>query len=198
MNVALTGAVELLDRSLAYTRLALAKIGPEHAALPTPCHGWPLHRLLEHMDDGLDAYTEAATGRVSLVPSVGDAPVESIRAKACALLSWWLDPPVEHVEIGDRRLAAETLLSAAALEITLHGWDVHETLGRRTPVPEDLAAPLFDVAIQVATGPWRPSCFAPPVTPPPGDTESQLLVGFLGRGRPDGTAKNGGFSRRPG
>ncbi len=198
MNVALTGAVELLDRSLAYARPALAQIGPEHAALPTPCHGWPLHRLLEHLDDGLDAYTEAATGRVSLVPGLGDAPVQSIRAKACALLSWWLDPPVEFVEIGDRRLAAETLLSAAALEITLHGWDVHEALGRRTPVPEDLAGPLLDVAIQVATGPWRPGCFALPVTPPPGDSESQLLVGFLGRGRPGGSAKDGGFSRGPG
>ncbi|MGH3349014.1 MAG: maleylpyruvate isomerase family mycothiol-dependent enzyme [Nocardioides sp.] len=181
MNVALTGAVELLDRSLAYTRLALAGIRPEHAALPTPCHGWPLHRLLEHMDDGLDAYTEAATGRVSLVPSIADGHVESVRAKACALLAWWLDPPVEVVEIGDQRLSAETLLSAAALEITLHGWDVYATLGRPTAVPDDLAAPLFDVAVEVATGSLLPSCFAPPVTPPPGDTESDLLLGFLGR-----------------
>jgi hypothetical protein len=57
---------------------------------------------------------------------------------------------------------------------------------------------LVDVAIRVATGPWRPSCFAPPLTPPPGDSESQLLVGFLGRGRPDGPAKNRGFSPGPG
>lgn len=181
MTVALVGAVELLDRSLAYTRTALAGIGPEHTALPTPCHGWPLHRLLEHMDDGLDAYTEAATGRVSLVPSVGGGQVDSIRTKACSLLSWWLDPSVDVVEIGDRRLAAETLLSAAALEITLHGWDIHQTLGHRTLVPDDLATPLFDVAVRVATDPHRPSCFAPPVTPPPGDTESEFLLGFLGR-----------------
>jgi len=181
MNVALTGAVELLDRSLAYTRLALAGIGPEHAAHPTPCHGWPLHRLLEHMDDGLDAYTEAATGRVSLVPTIAEGRVESVRAKACALLAWWLDPPVDVVEIGDQRLAAETLLSAAALEIALHGWDVHATLGRPMAVPDDLASPLFDIAVEVATGPLLPPCFAPPVTPPPGDTESALLLGFLGR-----------------
>ncbi|HEX6149557.1 maleylpyruvate isomerase family mycothiol-dependent enzyme [Nocardioides sp.] len=183
MDTALTGAVELLDRSLAYTRLALAGVGPEHAALPTPCHGWPLRRLLEHMDDALDAYIEATTGRVGLDPSLGDGRVESVRAKACALLAWWLDPPVDVVEVGDRRLAAEKLLSAAALEVTLHGWDVHATLGRPTAVPVDLAAPLFDVAVEVAVGPLRPACFAPPVSPPPGDSESTLLLGFLGRSR---------------
>ena len=80
METALPGAVELLDRSLAYTRSALAGVGPEHEALVTPCHGWPLRRLLEHMDDGLDAYTEAATGRVSLVPTIVDGQVESVLA----------------------------------------------------------------------------------------------------------------------
>ena len=185
MNVALTGAVELLDRSLAYTRLALVRIGPEHAALPTPCHDWPRPRLLEHMDDGLDAYTEAATGRVSLVPSLGDGGVESVRAKACALLAWWLDPPVDLVDIGDRRLAAEKLVSAAALDVTLHGWDIHATLRQPVPVPASLARPLFDVAIEVAVGPLRPECFAAPVSPPPDDSESALLLGFLGRTPPE-------------
>lgn len=181
MDTALTGAVELLDRSLAYTRSALAGVGPEHEALLTPCHGWPLRRLLEHMDDGLDAYTEAATGRISLVPSLGDGRVESVGAKACALLAWWLDPPVDVVTIGDRRLAAEKLVSSAALEVTLHGWDIHATLTVPPPIPAALARPLFDVAIEVAVGPLRPDCFAPPITPPPEDSESALLLGFLGR-----------------
>ena len=184
MHTALTGAVELLDRSLAYTRSALAGVGPEHEALLTPCHGWTLRRLLEHMDDGLDAYTEAATGRVNLVPTVGDGQVESVRAKACALLAWWLDPPVELVDIGDRRMAAEKLVSAAALDVTLHGWDIHTTLSRPVPVPPSLARPLFDVAIEVAVGPLRPECFASPVNPPPDDSESALLLGFLGRTPP--------------
>jgi uncharacterized protein (TIGR03086 family) len=184
MDTALTGAVELLDRSLAYTRSALAAVGPEHEALLTPCHGWTLRRLLEHMDDGLDAYTEAATGRIGLVASVGDGHVESVRAKACALLAWWLDPPVDVVEIGDRRLAAEKLVSAAALDVTLHGWDIHATLSRPVPVPTDLARSLFDVAIEVAVGPLRPDCLASPVSPPPDDSESALLLGFLGRKEP--------------
>ncbi len=184
MDTALTGAVELLDRSLAYTRSALAGVGPEHEALLTPCHGWTLRRLLEHMDDGLDAYTEAATGRVNLVPTVGDGQVESVRAKACALLAWWLDPPIDVVAIGDRRLAAEKLVSAAALDVTLHGWDIHATLSRPVPVPASLARPLFDIAIDVAVGPLRPECFAAPVSPPPEESESALLLGFLGRTEP--------------
>jgi len=91
MSTALAGAVELLDRSLAYTRGALAGVRPDHLELPTPCQEWPLDRLLAHMDDALDAYGEAVTGRISLTPSRGPVRVESIQAKACALLGWWLD-----------------------------------------------------------------------------------------------------------
>ena len=47
MNPALDGAVELLERSLAYTRTALAGVDDSPAGLrvPTPCAGWDLAML---------------------------------------------------------------------------------------------------------------------------------------------------------
>lgn len=179
---ALAGAVELLDRSLAYVRPALSRIRPDDLGRRTPCRAWPLAVLLCHMDDGLDAWTEAATGHVSLVPSAGPSPVHAIRDKACALLGWWLDHPPEEVGVGDLVLPAQTLVAAAALEVTLHGWDVHATLGPPVPVPDDLARPLLRVAHHVVEDADRNGCLAPPVPPAPGATASDRLMAHLGRG----------------
>ena len=182
MSTALAGAVELLDRSLAYTRGSLAPVREEHLDRATPCRGWSLALLLGHMEDGLDAWTEAASGRVSLVPTGGASTVVAIRDKACALLGWWLDHPPARVGVGDLALPSETLVAAAAVEVALHGWDVSATLGEPEPLPEDLARPLLAVARHVVGDDDRAGCFAPPVTPPPAATESQCFLAFLGRG----------------
>ncbi|MEJ7794578.1 MAG: TIGR03086 family metal-binding protein [Nocardioides sp.] len=181
-STALAGAVELLDRSLAYTRGALAEVRADHLGLATPCRGWPLTLLLAHMDDGLDAYTQAATGRVSLVANRSLSPIEAIRDKACALLGWWLDHPPAEVGVGDQLLPSQTLVAAAALEITIHGWDLHATVGAPVDVPADLAGPLLTIARVVVGEDDRHGCFAPPVPVAPDAGESQHLLAFLGRG----------------
>lgn len=181
-STALAGAVELLDRSLGYTRGGLALVEPHHLGLPTPCRDWPLTLLLAHLDDGLDAYTQAATGQVALVARPGPSPLASIRDKACALLGWWLDHPPEEVGVGGLRLPSQTLVAAAALEITMHGWDVHATVGSGLDVPPDLARPLLAVARVVVTEDDRCGCFAPPRRPAPGAGISERLLAFLGRG----------------
>lgn len=187
MTTALGSAVELLERSLGYTGLALAAVTPDRLGSPTPCADWDLERLLAHLDDSLDAFTEAATGTVSLgLPGGGAAgsrlQVESIRTKACGLLGWWCAHPPETVLVGGAALPADVLVAAAALEITVHGWDVHRALAHDAPVPEPLAEVLQPVARTVVTGADRPHRFAPPLPVPAGATASAQLLGFLGRG----------------
>jgi len=181
-STALAGAVELLDRSLAYTRGALAEVRADHLGLTTPCRGWPLTLLLAHMDDALDAYTQAASGQVSLVANHSLSPIEAIRDKACALLGWWLDHPPDEVGVGDLRLPSQTLVAAAALEITVHGWDLRTTVGTPVDVPADLAGPLLTIARVVVGADVRHGCFAPPSPAAPDAGASQQLLAFLGRG----------------
>jgi uncharacterized protein (TIGR03086 family) len=181
MRSALAGAVELLDRSLAYTRTALAAVTPDRLDAPTPCADWDLDALLAHMDDALDAFTEAATGSVALVPTTGVPRLASIRDKACALLGWWCEHPPSSVAVGGAALPADLLVGAAALEITVHGWDVHQSLGHDEPLPEELARVLLPLARLLVGAEDRPCRFAPPVTPAPSATASEQLLGFLGR-----------------
>ena len=147
MSGALGGAVELLDRSLAYTRVVLADVGPGDLERPTPCAGWDLNRLLAHMEDALDAFTEAAAGRVEVDPVPDTSTrVDALREKACALLGAWTSVPRATVHVGGVGLDAPVLVATAALEITLHGWDVGQATGRRARIPEDLARGLLAVA----------------------------------------------------
>ena len=78
-------ALELLERALGYTRGALATVGADRSG-PTPCAGWSLADLLCHMDDGLDAFLEAAGGAVRVeVPRRPASDLEALQGKACHL-----------------------------------------------------------------------------------------------------------------
>jgi uncharacterized protein (TIGR03086 family) len=184
VSAALDGAVELLDRSLAYTRVLLADVRPDNLGRPTPCAGWTLGHLLAHMEDALDAFTEAAAGRVEVEPVPETSTrVEALREKACALLGAWTAarPASERVEVGDLGLDAPLLVATAALEITVHGWDVGQATGRRTRIPDDLAEGLLTVAQHVIDPADRGPRFACARPTPPEAASDVRLLSWTGR-----------------
>jgi len=178
----LAGAVELLERALGYTRVALADVGPDNLGAATPCAGWTLARLLAHMEDALDAFTEAASGQIRVEPPTArDDRVEALRDKACALLGAWTEAGATTVDVGDRQLEAPLLVAMAALEVTVHGWDVAQATGRRTPIPDDLARGLRPIAEQVVRPGDRGTRFAAARHPSTPTSQSEALIAFLGR-----------------
>lgn len=184
----LTGAVELLDRSLGYTRVVLADVRSDLLDLPTPCDGWSLGGLLAHMEDALDAFTEAAGGTVSRLPPITDTTddpgppqVRRLQTKACALLGAWSGTTPEGVVVAGHDLASEMLVAAAALEITVHGWDVGRALGLDSPLPDELAARLLPVARLLVQPEDRAVRFAAPRPVGPQTTPGQRLLAFVGR-----------------
>jgi uncharacterized protein (TIGR03086 family) len=184
VSAALDGAVELLDRSLAYTRVMLADVRPDILDRPTPCAGWTLGHLLAHMEDALDAFTEAAEGRVEVDPiPPTETRVDALREKACALLGAWTAarPSSQPVQVGDVGIDAPLLVATAALEITLHGWDVGQATGRRTRIPAELAEGLLAVAQQVIDPVDRGRQFANPRPARPEAGPDVRLLSWTGR-----------------
>lgn len=187
-----TGAVELLERAIAYTRGTLCGVDDRRLDAPTPCREWTLGMLLEHMSDGLDAFTEASRGVIDVAPTrCAGPPVVVLRDKACTLLGAWSSPAAEEARLGEHRLRAGTLLGAAALEIAVHGWDVGQATGLGTPIPAELAAPLVPVARALVTDADRGSRFAAVRTATGASATGMTgsgwhdpttgLLGFLGR-----------------
>src|SRR4029078_11359198 len=111
----------------------LAAVRPDQLERPTPCAGWTLGHLLAHMEDALDAFTEAAAGRVEgeRVPPT-TTRVDARREKACALLGAWMAarPASERVEVGDLGLDAPLLVATAARAHTAPASVVGQRTGR--------------------------------------------------------------------
>jgi len=178
---ALDDAVELLERSLAYTRVALADVDAAVLDRPTPCAAWTLDGLLAHMSDALDAFTEAAAGWVEVrPPDPAPTRVGALQDKACALLGAWTGATPGIVTVGDLPVTGRLLLATAALEVAVHGWDVGQATGRCTPVPPRLARDLLPVAWAVVTDADRGERFAEPLAPCAPSYDARLLA-FLGR-----------------
>ncbi|MDQ4053383.1 MAG: TIGR03086 family metal-binding protein [Actinomycetota bacterium] len=179
-------AIELLDRALGYTRGILAAVDadPPALSLRTPCHGWDLGQLLAHMEDALDAFIEGARGSVSLEPRIpAVARTEALRQKACALLEAWSRERPALVEVGDKAAPTSVVAAAAALEITVHGWDVAQAIGRPTPIPDELAASLLPVADALVATADRGPLFAARLEVPDDSSAEVHLLAFLGRDR---------------
>lgn len=179
-------SVALLERAIGYTRAALALVDDALLDEPTPCTDWDLRTLLEHMDDAMAAFTEAADlGTVDLRPLAGrpeaDRLVESLRLQACSALGAWTHHyGDEPVAIGEASLDAGVLAAVGALEIAVHGWDVSQACGADLPLPPALAESLLDVAADVVGDADRPLRFGAAQETDSGDPGERLLA-FLGR-----------------
>ncbi|MBI2242664.1 MAG: TIGR03086 family protein [Nocardioides sp.] len=186
MTQTLPGSVELLDRALGYTRARLAVVHSELLCRPTPCEGWTLADLLAHLEDGLDAFSEAAGGAVEVRGgSTAAGRLDSLRDKARGLIAAWSEPTPGDVVIETAGmhvdLAAPTLVATAALEVTVHGWDVGQSTGERTAIPANLAQHLLPIAHGLVGAGDRGARFARARPVPAMAPYDQRLLGFLGR-----------------
>ncbi len=175
-------AVELLDRALSYTRVSLNHVTDADLSLPTPCERWNLGQLLAHMEDALDAFAEGPRGVIDLddrTPAL--VRVQHLQHKACGLLAAWSRPAPPTVRIGEYDVATEVVALTAALDITVHGWDVAQSVGADLPIPGGLARELVPVAEWLVPARERGGRFAAPLDVPDDASEEQRLLGFLGR-----------------
>ena len=80
---------------------------------------------------------------------------------------------------------ASFVVAAAALEITVHGWDVAQALGqtsgRSAPIPEALAAALLPVADALVSPQDRGSLFEPVLEVADESSAEEHLLAYLGR-----------------
>ena len=77
--------------------------------------------------------------------------------------------------------AASLMAAAAALEVTVHGWDVSRACGQRQPIPRALATALLVLAPALVPRAGRHPLFAAPVTVAATAGPSDRLAAFLGR-----------------
>jgi uncharacterized protein (TIGR03086 family) len=188
----LTGGFALLERAMGYTLGSLQLVTPDLMGAPTPCTGWTLRALLEHMNDSLRTLHEGiASGHVDLVEAAdpgadyGDPatdPVGSLRNRACRMIGAWAAPGAStRISVGDARMPAGLVAATGAVEVSVHGWDVARSCGASRPLPPAFAVELLPLVGLLVDDADRPHRFAAAVEVRPTATASDQLLALLGR-----------------
>lgn len=181
--------VELHERALDQAGTIVAGGGTDQLTTPTPCAGWDVRALLEHLVGGNWRSVAVAEGKPvergsAARGSVGDDPAGAYRASAEALKQAWRAPGrLEQLyELPFGRLPGQAALGMHLLETVAHGWDLARATGQ---------VPAFDPAVVQAATEFaqrslsgeRPAGtpFAPAVTPPEDVPAIDRLAAFLGR-----------------
>jgi uncharacterized protein (TIGR03086 family) len=184
-----TGGFRLLASAVRYALASAEPVTPPMLSRPTPCTGWNLETLLDHVSDSAGVLHGAITaGCVGLGPPRGGDPPgrDPIRGlhrqttrllTACAATA----PAQQLAVVGDRELTTGMVALVGAVEITVHAWDISVACGVRRPIPPGLAVILLPLAPLLITPASRPGLFADPVPVPAQASPGDQLVAFLGR-----------------
>jgi uncharacterized protein (TIGR03086 family) len=184
---------ELLEEAVSYALGGAALGTPQLLQRSTPCPGWDLETLLDHLSDSIGALQQAisaadvsAGAALPGHPGPAPDPVARLRGQTARLLSACAvaGPAGPRVAAGNRGLSAGMVAVTGAIEITVHGWDIRVACGARRPVPPGLAAILLPIAPLLITPGTRPGLFADPVRLPGPASAGDQLVAFLGRQPP--------------
>src|SRR6266536_122722 len=180
----------LLAGAAAYAINCVSHVTPGVLSCPTPCAGWDLATLLRHVNDSLTAVHEGiAAGHIrprSADPGTGDQGMNLVATfcdLACGLLARSVTADRQHqpITIADRRLPASTLMSVAAVELAVHGWDLAWACQRPRPIPPALATGLLQAVPPLVPPAARHTLFAAPLPVPPQASPSDQLIAWLGR-----------------
>jgi uncharacterized protein (TIGR03086 family) len=186
----LTSGVGLLERAVSYVLGSLTGISDDELCRPTPCAGWDVFMLIQHLSDSVEALQQGIdrghVARASAPPGPGDAtndPAAALRERTCSLLGAWTsagrrDRPVS---IGDMPLMASSLAYIGAIELTVHGWDIARACGRAKAIPATLATSVLEIAKLTVIEGERYPLFAEPIRLSPLADPGDRLIAFLGR-----------------
>lgn len=179
----------LLPQAFEWTTQVVRRITPDQLPQATPCAGWSVRMLLNHMIGANLAFGAGVpTGAVDpqcdpAVDLFADDPTPAYAASWPAVVQAWSDAdpgattafpwgPIPNA------IARQLLVG----ESVVHGWDLARATGQEESVPPDLVAATSELAIMLFTDPAnRGTDFAPPVPVPADTTATARLVAFLGR-----------------
>jgi uncharacterized protein (TIGR03086 family) len=144
-------------------RSVVARVTPADLVRPTPCTGWDLRALLEHVagqDRGFAAAVRAAGDGRDVAASafaphpLGQSPAAEVAAGLEDVVAAFgatsgLDRPVLLAEF-DARLPLPVVAGMHLVDTLVHGWDVAAALDTQAQYGEELDPDVVAAALTIA------------------------------------------------
>jgi uncharacterized protein (TIGR03086 family) len=183
-----TDVVDRLAAALATTGTLVAGVPATRWNDPTPCPGWDVRTLTNHLVGGLRIFAAQLTGTDAggeheddwLV----DAPAAAYADAAAAVLAAWRAPGAmdRTLEISLGPVPAPLGAVIELTEVVVHGLDLAVATGQTERVDEEQAAALHRLMLGMGFDAFRvPGVFGPAVEVASDAPASVRLLGFLGR-----------------
>jgi uncharacterized protein (TIGR03086 family) len=150
----------------------------------TPCEGWAVRDLLDHVNGGARLFATAYTGEPVKERAIGDDPAPVVTEALEDFVATVRRPGAleQMVESPFGPMPGEVFARLAALDLLVHTWDLSRALGRPAGVPDDVVAAADGFARQAITPELRtPGVFGAEVTVPEGTAPLEALAAFTGR-----------------
>ncbi|MFD8244761.1 TIGR03086 family metal-binding protein [Nocardia sp. NPDC059691] len=186
----------LRDRHARSVRLSVDvvdRVRPDALDAETPCAGWRLRDLLEHMITQNHGFAAAARGSEDLdiwtVRASAD-PVADYRASADDVLAAFAAEDVLERSLllpeilPDQGIPAVRVIGFHLVDSVVHAWDVARSIGEAITPDPDVAEAALAIALAVPDGPERSvpgAAFAPALSVPEHTPTLDRILLLLGR-----------------
>jgi uncharacterized protein (TIGR03086 family) len=186
--------ISRLQASIDQTRPIVAATTADDMTAATPCSGWDVQALANHLLGALVMFRDVATKggadpAVFGADNVGDDLLGAYDRLGAETVDAW---KVEGRVAGAANMPWGEMPAAVALQmladdVLVHGWDLARATGQHVEWDQELAAETLAFAeVMFAAPDIRGDSFAAPLAAPDGADAMSRLVAFLGRS-PDAT-----------
>lgn len=192
VDPALGRALDLDRAALAHLAGLVDRVTADDLARPTPCAGWDVHALLDHVVGGNVLYARAAFGEGADWGTRSDDHLGDdhraayARSREAVTAAFAVAGGVGTlIALPFGALPPAWAIPVHFVDVLVHGWDLAAACGLDRTLDADLAGAALDTITAYPAETWGdPRFFAHRVAPPPGATVTDRLVAAVGR-RPD-------------
>jgi uncharacterized protein (TIGR03086 family) len=179
---------ESFSRALAAVEALVAAVQPDQLAEPTPCSGFDVRALVNHLIFENLAHAALADGTAIPSPDattdyVGSDHRAAYSESAQVLRAALSRPAMLAQKYGPAEAPGSLIVQQAIIELLAHGWDLARATGQPTDLVPDVAAHALSVVrVWYKDQPRTPgSAFAPAQLVPEGASAADALAAYLGR-----------------
>ncbi|MDH4145228.1 MAG: TIGR03086 family metal-binding protein [Acidimicrobiia bacterium] len=172
-----------LEQTFARTEQLLSGTTAAQLGDPTPCKGWTVRELVEHLTAVVAGMGAAVSGSAPAAFAVEGDLGKGFAPIAAATLAAWRSPGALEatVDAGAGAMPGSVYLGINLLDTAGHAWDLAKATGQDTELPAGAAQVALECARQIVSDEIRPGRFDAAVAVGADASPTTQLAAFLGR-----------------